>query len=59
VLAIALAKKPDDRFKDVESFAAALRAASTGDLDESTRARGWQLVKQYPWGSTQRRAQRA
>jgi serine/threonine-protein kinase len=55
VLAVALAKKPDDRFTDVESFALALRAASTGDLDEATRAKGWQLVKQFPWGSTHRR----
>ncbi len=58
VLAIALAKKPDDRFPNVESFAAALRAASTGDLDEATRSRGWQLVKLFPWGSTRRRAGR-
>lgn len=55
VLAIALAKKPDDRFGWVEEFAVALRAASTGDLDEATRTKGWQLVKLYPWGSTQRK----
>jgi eukaryotic-like serine/threonine-protein kinase len=55
VLALALAKKPDDRFARVEDFALALRLASTGELDESTRARGWQLVKLYPWGTSRRR----
>lgn len=59
VLAIALAKKPDDRFSSVEKFASALRLASTGDLDEVTRAKGWQLVKHHPWGTTRRRAARA
>jgi tRNA A-37 threonylcarbamoyl transferase component Bud32 len=59
VLAIALAKKPDDRFSSVEDFAVALRLAATGDLDEATRAKGWQLVKLHPWGSTRRRAGRA
>lgn len=59
VIAIALAKKPEDRFADVEEFAAALRAATTGDLSEATRSKGWQLVKLYPWGSTRRRSARA
>lgn len=55
VLAIALSKKPDDRFASVEEFAEAFRLAATGDLDEQTRNRGWQLVKRYPWGTSQRR----
>jgi len=55
VLAIALAKKPDDRFDSVEELAEAFRLAATGDLAEATRTKGWHLVKQYPWGSTQRR----
>lgn len=55
VLAIALAKKPEDRFQSVEDFALALRLAATGDLDDATRAHGWSLVKQHPWGTTQRR----
>jgi len=59
VLAIALAKKPEDRFGSVEELAAAFRLASTGDLDESTRAKGWQLVKHFPWGTTRRRVARA
>ena len=57
VLAIALAKKPDDRFACVEDFADALRYAATGDLDAETRAYGWGLVKQYPWGTTTRHGQ--
>lgn len=55
VLAIALAKKPEDRFEYVEDFAAAFRAAALGELDPDTRAYGWSLVKQHPWGSTRRR----
>jgi serine/threonine-protein kinase len=52
VLAIGMAKSPDDRFPDVERFAAAVRAAHTGELDDETRARGWALVKAAPWGSS-------
>jgi serine/threonine-protein kinase len=55
VLAIALAKKAEDRFATVEDFATAFRLAATAQLDEPTRTRGWQLVKLYPWGSTRRR----
>ncbi len=55
VLAVALAKKPEDRFASVEEFAAAFRASAYGELDAETRAHGWSLVKQYPWGTTQRR----
>ncbi|MCC6899325.1 MAG: serine/threonine protein kinase [Polyangiaceae bacterium] len=58
VLAIALAKKPEDRFPKVEDFAAAMRAAAAGALDDATSAKGWQLVKLYPWGSTRRRSER-
>lgn len=58
VLAIALAKKPEDRFAKVEDFAAAMRAASAGALDDATSAKGWQLVKLHPWGSTRRRSAR-
>ena len=49
VLAIGLAKNKSDRFSSVEVLADALRRASTGDLDDETRLRGWNLVKQYPW----------
>ncbi len=56
VLAIALAKKPDDRFGSVEDFAAAFRLAAKGELDDGTSAKGWHLVKLYPWGSSRRRS---
>lgn len=59
VLAIALSKKPDDRFASVEELAAAFRLAVAGDLDETTRMRGWQLVKRYPWGTSTRRGRAA
>jgi len=51
VLAIGLAKEPEDRFADVEQLAQAMRAAYEGRLDDAARAKGWALVKQYPWGS--------
>jgi len=50
VLAIGLAKKRRDRFAHVEEMAAALRRASSGDLDAETRARGWAILKHHPWG---------
>ncbi len=59
VLAIALSKKPEDRFGAVEELAAAFRLAVTGDLDEATRAKGWQVVKRRPWGTTARRGRAA
>ena len=55
VLALGLAKSQADRFTTIESFADALRAASTGDLDDVTRRRGWQLLRRAPWGSTRLR----
>ena len=55
VLAIALAKKVEDRFACVEDFAECLAAASVGELDDNTRAHGWNLVKAHPWGTTTRR----
>jgi serine/threonine-protein kinase len=52
VLAIGLAKDPADRFDKVEDLARAMRAAFEGKLDDDTRARGWSLVKEMPWGSS-------
>ncbi len=54
VLAIGLAKDPRRRFTHVEDFAAALRQAHDGHLQDDTRARAWTLIKQAPWGSTAR-----
>jgi serine/threonine-protein kinase len=58
VLAIGLAKKPEERFEKVEELAKAMRDAFEGRLDDDTRARGWTLVKRAPWGSTTRPAER-
>ena len=58
VLAIGLAKKPEERFRDVETLAVAMRAAFEGRLDDATRARGWQLVKRRPWGEKLARGER-
>jgi serine/threonine-protein kinase len=52
VLAIGMAKKSEDRFEKVEDFAAAMRAAAQGALDDDLRARGWSVVKAAPWGAT-------
>ncbi|NUO47518.1 MAG: protein kinase [Polyangiaceae bacterium] len=52
VLAIGMAKKKANRFERVEELAQALRLAATGELDHETRAKGWALLKQHPWGST-------
>ena len=50
VLAVGLAKRPEDRFESVEDFARALHRAAEADLDDATRARGWALLKKAPWG---------
>lgn len=54
VLAIGLAKLPEDRFASVEDLATALRRAAEADLDDATRARGWALLKKAPWGLTRK-----
>jgi tRNA A-37 threonylcarbamoyl transferase component Bud32 len=45
VFAIALAKDPDERFRVVEAFADAFRAAAQSKLDDATRSHGWKLMK--------------
>ena len=52
VLAVGMAKERKDRFVYAEEFAAALRLAQNGNLDDTTRARGWALLKEFPWGAT-------
>ncbi len=52
VLAIGMAKRREDRFAMVEEFAAAMRAATEGTLDPEIQARGWALIKRFPWGQT-------
>ena len=51
VLALALAKDSKDRFKSAVSFAAALRDASRGELDDRLRAAAKELLARNPWGT--------
>jgi serine/threonine-protein kinase len=50
VLAIGLAKRRSERFSSADELARALQNAERGELDGVTRARGWAILKQYPWG---------
>jgi serine/threonine-protein kinase len=54
VLAIGLAKEREQRFACAEDFAAALRAAVTGELDASIRDYGESLLLISPWGTSRR-----
>jgi serine/threonine-protein kinase len=49
VLAIGLAKSPDERFQRAEDLADAFERAARGDLDGGIRARGRALVASRPW----------
>ena len=49
VLAIGLAKSPDDRFQRAEDLAEAFDRASTDGLDGSTRGRARALLAASPW----------
>ena len=49
VLAIAIAKAPDDRFDSAADFAQALDAAARGRLDPKLRARAERLLGKLPW----------
>jgi serine/threonine-protein kinase len=51
VLAIALAKKPADRFGTALELAQALRAAVRGGLAPELRARGLSVATTLPWGA--------
>jgi len=50
VLAIALAKRREDRFANAIEFAEALRRAARGRLPAALRDRARLLVDEYPWG---------
>jgi serine/threonine-protein kinase len=52
VLAIALAKRRDDRFANAPEFADAFRRAARGKLPQTLRERGRALVDEYPWGKS-------
>jgi serine/threonine-protein kinase len=51
VLAVALAKKPGDRFATAPELAAALRDASACSLSAKVRARGAAILRALPWGA--------
>jgi hypothetical protein len=51
VLAIAIAKKPGDRFTSATDFAAALAEASRGELSPELGARADAILRDRPWGS--------
>ncbi len=55
VLAIALAKRPEDRFQHASELPSALEAASAGALPDALRSRGKRLLKALPWGAVLRR----
>ncbi|HJZ86230.1 MAG TPA: serine/threonine-protein kinase [Polyangia bacterium] len=52
VLAIALAKQPDNRFSTAADLAAALEAAEQGQLEPALRTQAVSLVAAAPWGQT-------
>ncbi len=56
VVAIALAKEPEDRFDSALDLAAALRDAATGQLDPAIRLHGRTLLAALPWGASTRAA---
>jgi len=51
VLAVALAKSPDDRFADAAALADALEDAAQGRIAEPLRARAERLLARRPWGT--------
>jgi serine/threonine-protein kinase len=50
VLAIGMAKKPDDRFQDAAELAGALAAAAGATLADGLRVRADDLIEKHPWG---------
>ena len=50
VLAIALAKQPEDRFASAAELADAFRAATAGQIAPELRRRAAKLVAENPWG---------
>jgi serine/threonine-protein kinase len=52
VLAIGLAKKPEDRFDSGEELADALAAGARSNLDEVLRTMGRELIQAHPWGES-------
>jgi serine/threonine-protein kinase len=51
VMAIALAKDPDDRFDTADDFAVALDAASNGRIEPALATRARKVLVRHPWGT--------
>jgi serine/threonine-protein kinase len=51
VIAIAIAKQKEDRFDSGAQLAAALDAASRGELEQALRDRAARLLAKHPWGT--------
>ena len=49
-LAVAMAKKPEDRFSTAAELGTAIQEAFAGELNPSTIKRGEELMERYPWG---------
>ncbi len=56
VLAIGMAKQPEDRFSSAAEFAGCLGAAAGGNLDQAVRARADRLLARLPWQDARRRS---
>ena len=54
VLAVALAKDPEDRFASALELASALRGAKAGNLDPAVRLHAQTLLAALPWGGSAR-----
>ncbi len=54
-IALALAKRPEDRIDTPLAFAEAVRAASVNELARELAARADTLIREWPWGRTQAR----
>lgn len=50
VLALAMAKHPDDRFASAQELRLAFEQALLGTLTPTTRTRAEKLIARYPWG---------
>jgi eukaryotic-like serine/threonine-protein kinase len=50
VLAVALAKNPEERWQSAREFAQAFELAARQNLDAPRRARAHALVRAFPWG---------
>ena len=52
VIALAMAKRAEDRFESGAALAAALESASRGELEPALRARAEALLAKHPWNTS-------